>query len=85
METAVAPKPPQRRHGRLLRRVGSVLLWAVVVVLGAFGIYFSFANYPWFGVAVVVLALLLVGYSERTRRAERAAAEAARRRNRPIP
>jgi hypothetical protein len=82
MDAAVASKPPQPRHHRFLRRVGSVLFWTAVVVLGAFGIYFSFANYPWFGVAVVLLALLLVGYSEWRRRAAQRAAEAARRRSR---
>jgi fructose-1,6-bisphosphatase/inositol monophosphatase family enzyme len=83
METAATSKPPQRRHERSLRRVGSVLFWSAVVVLGAFGMYFSFANYPWFGAAVVLLILLLIGYSERKRRATRRAAETTRRRNRP--
>jgi hypothetical protein len=85
MGTAVAPKPPHPRHGRLLRRVGSVLFWTAVAVLGIFGLYFSFANYPWFGVAVVLAALLLIGYSERKRRATQRAAETARRRARRTP
>ena len=63
----------------MVRRVGSVLGWAVVLVLGAFGIFFSFANYPFFAIGLVVLLLLLTGYVERTRRAERRAREAARR------
>lgn len=62
-----------------------MLLWAAVVVLGAFGMYFTFANYPWFGAVEVLLILLLTGYSERKRRATRKANEAARRRNRPEP
>lgn len=82
METAVTPEPRQRRRRRIMRRIGSVLYWTAVVGLGAFGIYFSFANYPWFGVVVVLLALVLIVHSERKRRAAREAAEAARRRNR---
>jgi heme exporter protein D len=39
-----------------------------VLVLGAFGIVFSFANYPWFGIAVALLILLAIGYSQRRRR-----------------
>jgi apolipoprotein N-acyltransferase len=85
MDTAVTSKPPQPRHERFLRRVGSVLLWTAVVLLGAFGIYFSFANYPWFGAAVVVLILLLVGYSERKRRATQKARDAERRQHRLSP
>jgi hypothetical protein len=85
METAVADKPPQRRHGRFLRRVGSLLFWTAVVVLGAFGMYFSFANYPWFGAAVVLLIFLLIGYLERKRRATQEAREAARRQHRLSP
>jgi heme exporter protein D len=45
-----------------------VLLWAGVLVLGAFGIVFSFANYPWFGTAVTLLILLAIGYAQRKRR-----------------
>jgi hypothetical protein len=58
-----------------------VLLWTAVVVLGAFGMYFTFTNYPWFGVAVVLLILLLTGYAERKRRATQKTREAARRRS----
>jgi predicted negative regulator of RcsB-dependent stress response len=65
-----------------LRPVGSVLYWAILLVLGAFGIYFSFANYPWFATAVVLLILLLAGYSEWKRRTKQKAREAARRRDR---
>jgi len=85
METAVADKPPQRRQGQFLRRVGSVLFWTAVVVLGAFGMYFSFANYPWFGAGVVLVIVLLIGNSERKRRATQKAREAARRQHRLSP
>jgi heme exporter protein D len=44
------------------------VLWAGVLVLGAFGIIFSFANYPWFGIAAALLILLAIGYSQRRRR-----------------
>jgi uncharacterized membrane protein YbhN (UPF0104 family) len=67
---------------RLLRPVVAVLFWAGVLVLGAFGIYFSFANYPSFGIAVVLSILLVLGYSERERRKRQRASERARRRHR---
>ena len=60
-----------------------MLLWALLVLLGAFGTYFTFANYPWFGAAVLLLALLLIARTERKRRATQRARETARRRNRP--
>jgi hypothetical protein len=85
VEDAFTSKPPHRRHVRGLRRAGTVLIWTVAVVLGAFGLYFSLANYPWFGVAVVLLILALVGYSERERRATRRARSVARARNRLRP
>jgi ABC-type Mn2+/Zn2+ transport system permease subunit len=62
-----------------------VLFWAAVVLLGAFGAYFSFANYPWFGAATVLLIALLIGYSEQRRRAAQKAKDAVRRRNRQTP
>jgi hypothetical protein len=67
---------------RLLRRVVAVGLWAGLVVLGAFGIYFSFANYPSFGIAVVLSIVLALGYSERRRRKRQRAWERARRQQR---
>ena len=67
---------------RLLRRIGWVLLWASVVVLGLFGAYFSLANYPWFGATVVLLILLLIAASEHRRRTARKSRETARRRAR---
>jgi uncharacterized membrane protein len=66
------------RH--LLRRVVSVLYWAAVVVLGAFGLYFSFTNYPVFGIAVLLAIAVLIVYSERSRRRRQRAADRARRR-----
>lgn len=85
METALTSKPPQPRQRRMLRRVGSAVFWAAIVLLGGFGIVFSFANYPWFGATVVLLILILVGYSEQKRRRTHRAREAARMRNRPRP
>jgi hypothetical protein len=64
-----------------VRRVGSVLYWIVVVVLGAFGVFFTFANYPSFATAVVLLILLLTGLSEWKRRARQNARAEARRRD----
>ena len=52
---------------RLLHRVASVLSWTIVLFLGAFGIYFTFANYPAFGIAVVLAFVLGVAYAERRR------------------
>jgi len=62
-----------------------VLFWTGIVLLGAFGMYFSFANYPWFGTAAVLLILLLVVNSERKRRATQNAREAVRRQHRQRP
>jgi len=66
------------RH--VLRRFVSVLYWAAVVVLGAFGLYFSFTNYPLFAVAVLLSIVGLIVYSERSRRQRHRAADRARRR-----
>jgi predicted negative regulator of RcsB-dependent stress response len=59
-----------------------VLLWILVLVLGAFGAAFSVANYPLFAVGVLVLALLLLGYAEWKRRSKQQARDAARMRDR---
>jgi K+-sensing histidine kinase KdpD len=64
---------------RLLHRVVSVLSWSALLVLGAFGIYFSFANYPVYGIVVTLAVVVVVGYSERSRRQARVASERARR------
>lgn len=82
MESAVKRKRPPSLPGRLLRRVGSALFWTAVLVLGAFGVYFSFANYPWPSLGVLVLILVAIGYSERKRRARQKTLEAARDRAR---
>jgi hypothetical protein len=66
----------------LLRQVGSVLLWAAVAVLGLFGAYFSFANYPWYGGTVILGLLPLVAYLERKRRATQHSRDRARRQQR---
>lgn len=71
----------QSRHEPLERRVGPVLYWIVVVMLGAFGVFFTFANYPSFAIAVVLLILLLTGFSEWKRRARQNARAEARRRD----
>jgi hypothetical protein len=65
-----------------MRRVLVALLWVGAIVLGAFGIYFSFTNYPAFGAAVVLVILLGLGYSERRRRTRQRESERARRKNR---
>jgi uncharacterized RDD family membrane protein YckC len=65
---------------RLLRRVISLLAWAAVVVLAAFGLYFSFANYPAFGIAITLSIVVLLAYWERSRRQRQRAAARARRR-----
>lgn len=84
MESAARPQGP-RAPARALRRLGSLSLWAGVVVLGAFGTYFTFANYLWFGVGVVVVMLLLVVRSGRKQRRKRRAYEQRRRvRNRDL-
>jgi uncharacterized membrane protein len=82
MQHAAPSEPPHQLLQRVLLRAGGLLFWTGVLVLGSFGIYFSFTNYPVFGVCVLVLILLLVGYSERQRRAKREAREAARSRAR---
>jgi hypothetical protein len=64
---------------RVLRRVLSVVSWAAVVVLGMFGLSFSFANYPAFGIAVTLSALVLIAHSERSRRQRARSADRARR------
>jgi hypothetical protein len=66
----------------LLRRAGAVLLWGAALALGAFGTYFSFANYPLFGIGVVLVVLLLLAHSERRRRRKQRAWERVRRRDR---
>lgn len=78
MTSAATPRRAQPRHDPLLRRVGSVLYWMAVVVVGAFGAYFTLTNYPWLGTAVVLLILVLTGYSEWKRRARHRALERAR-------
>lgn len=82
MEDAVGRRQRSPSPGRLLRRIGSVLFWAVVLLLGAFGVYFSFANYPWLAGGVLLLVLVAVAYSEQRRRAKLKAREAARARAR---
>jgi hypothetical protein len=64
---------------RLLHRLISILAWAAAVVLGVFGIYFSFANYPAFGIAVTLSVVALLAYSERTRHHRQRAADRASR------
>jgi hypothetical protein len=56
----------------------SVSFWAAVLLLGAFGIAFTFANYTSFGIGVVLVMLLAIANSERKRKARRRASESAR-------
>lgn len=67
---------------RVLHRVSSVLFWTAVLVLGAFGTYFTFTNYPVIGIAISLLIVVLLGYSERSRRQRRRTAERARKERR---
>lgn len=82
METTLTPEPRRRSRGRFLRRAGSALAWLAALVLGLFGIVFTFVNYPWIGVGMVLLLFALVGSSERKRRERRARVDRARERNR---
>ena len=45
-----------------------MLLWSGLLVLGGFGAFFTFANYPLFGAGIVLVAVLLTLFSERRRR-----------------
>ena len=67
---------------RLLHRLISIVSWAIFLVLASFGIYFSFANYPPFAIAVTLSIVVLLAYWERSRRQRQRAAERARRRDR---
>jgi hypothetical protein len=62
-----------------VRRFVSVVIWAGGLALGAFGIYFSFANYPLFAITLLLLTLLAVGFAERKRRQRWRASDRARR------
>jgi hypothetical protein len=64
------------------RRVVSVSWWACLLVLGAFGAIFSFANYPLYATGLVLLILVLAGHAERARRTRQQARDAARLRAR---
>jgi hypothetical protein len=66
----------------MARRIVSVLGWACLLVLGAFGVVFSFANYPLYAGGVVLLTLVLAGQAERTRRTRQQERDAARLRAR---
>ncbi|HET9115027.1 MAG TPA: hypothetical protein VFN33_02935 [Gaiellaceae bacterium] len=66
----------------MARRVLSVLAWTCLIVLGAFGVVFSFANYPLYATGLVLLVLILVVYAERTRRVRQQARDEARMRAR---
>lgn len=67
---------------RLLHGVISILMWTCFLMLAAFGFYFSFANYPAFGVAITISIFLLLGYVERRRRQRQNAAQRARNQRR---
>lgn len=59
-----------------------MFFWVAAFALGAFGAVFSFANYTWLSIGVVLAILLLGVYTEWKRRARWAASEQARRRDR---
>ena len=67
---------------RLLHRVLSVLAWTTVVLLAAFGLYFSFANYPALAIAVTAAIAILLAYVERNLRRRQREVDDARRRAR---
>lgn len=50
-----------------------MLLWTCLLVVGAFGTVFTFANYLSFGIGFVFVTLFLIAYSERQRRADKRA------------
>jgi hypothetical protein len=66
MDNAVASKRPQLRP---LRRAAAVLFWTALLVLGTFGLVFSFANYPALEAGILVLIVGVTAYAERKRRA----------------
>jgi hypothetical protein len=57
-------------------------MWTGLAVILAFGVVFTFANYPWFGGVVVSVTLVLLAHAERRRRLNQRASESARRRSR---
>jgi len=61
------------------RRFVSVVARAAAVVLGMFGLSSSFTNYPAFGIAVTLSALVIIAHSERSRRQRARSADRARR------
>jgi uncharacterized membrane protein YbhN (UPF0104 family) len=67
---------------RFLLRIISILFWTGVIVVGLFGIYFTFANYPPLGTAVALVVLLSIGAAERSRRGRQRTLERARERDR---
>ena len=82
VQTRSRASPRRAATNHLPHRVISVLSSAALLLLGAFGIYFSFANYPAFGIGVTLSIAVLVGYSERSRRKKQRELERARRRGR---
>jgi hypothetical protein len=59
-----------------------VLFWGAVLVLAAFGTYFSLVNYPLFSIGVSLAVLALAWYSEKKRRRKQRAWERLRSRSR---
>ena len=53
---------------RAAARVIAILSSATALVLGAFGIYLTFTNYPLFGIALALAIVLLLAHSERKKR-----------------
>jgi uncharacterized membrane protein len=82
VESAVRLQRAQSRLEQFLRRAWLVFLCVLALVLGAFGVVFSFANYTWLSIGAVLVTLLLGGHTEWKRRARWAAFEQARRRDR---
>jgi hypothetical protein len=54
--------------GRLAGRSAILLAYLVLLILGLFGLLFSFLNYPWLAIGLLLLLLLAVGKAKRQRR-----------------
>ena len=67
---------------RLGRALAKLFLALALLALLALGVYLSFANYPWFAAAVVLVTLVVIGELERRRRAEQQARQRERARTR---
>jgi len=83
-DSARSGRAPVRQRdrilGRLARRSLVVLAYVGLVLLGLFGIVFSFSNYPLLASGVGLLVLVGIGYAERGRAKARRERDRARQR-----